>query len=60
MTNDQRCSKLQFRKWSHALAQATLDEQLYGDKRKAYFCMECEAYHTSRERVKLDVSLLYR
>lgn len=56
-----RCSKRLFRKWSHALAWATVDEQLHGDKRKVYWCRKCnEGYHVSRERVKTDVPITER
>jgi len=54
------CTKVRFTKWTHALARATFDEQLYRDKRKVYWHVECQAYHTSREKVKVDVPLLER
>lgn len=57
---EQKCSKRRFPKWSHALAWATMDEKIYKDKRKAYFCRWCQSYHVSRERIKTDVPLLER
>lgn len=51
------CSKRTFRKWSQAIAWATVDEQIHGDKRKVYFCRSCQSYHVSRERVNVDVAL---
>ena len=54
------CSKMRFPKWSQAIAWATTDEQIHGDKRKVYWCRACEGYHTSRERVRVEVPLAER
>ena len=54
------CSKLRFKRYSDAVEQAFGDESLYLDNRKVYFCWRCNAYHTSRETVKVDIGLLER
>jgi hypothetical protein len=54
------CNKLRFARFQGAIAQATHDEMLYGDKRKAYYCWMCKSWHTSREKVNTDVGLLER
>jgi len=54
------CEKKRFRYWYDAMCQATYDEETYGDKRKVYFCWLCNKWHTSRERMKVDIGILER
>ena len=54
------CRKKRFRYFSDAAVQATFDESYYEDKRKVYYCWDCKAFHTSREKVHTDVGLLER
>ncbi len=54
------CTKKRFPYWYDAMCQATHDEGVYGDKRKAYYCWRCTSYHTSRESVKVDIGILQR
>jgi len=54
---NERCSKRSFPTWTGAIASATLEEKIYGGKRKVYFCTTCEKYHTATERVNTDAPL---
>ena len=54
------CEKRRYKQWSQAAIQAFTDQIEYDDKRKVYYCYRCACWHTSRERVKVDVPLLER
>ena len=58
--NAHSCKKKRFSTFWDAVEQATHDELMHGDKRKAYYCWQCKAWHTSREKVNTDVGLLER
>jgi hypothetical protein len=54
------CEKKRFKYYSHACEQAFNDEFAYEGKRKVYYCWDCASWHTSTERVKINVPLLER
>lgn len=57
----ENCSKKIFYHKMDAYIQATVDEKLFGDKRKVYWCWRsCNAWHTAREKVNGDAPLLER
>jgi len=58
--SNNNCKKVRFLRYYDAIEQATFDEQQWGDKRKVYYCWNCKAFHTSREKVNGDVPLLER
>ena len=58
--SNQNCTKMRFRRYWDGVEQATHDEMIHEDKRKVYYCWNCKAYHTSREKVKVHAPLLDR
>ena len=55
------CYKKTFYHKMDAYIQATVDEKLFGDKRKVYWCWRyCNGWHTSRELVNGDAPLRER
>ncbi len=54
------CCKKIFGSDIEAVIQATHDEEQYGDKRKVYYHHPCAGWHTSREKVHVNVPILKR